>query len=273
MNSTKRNAGSEIIPQKRNATSRGTSSSTTGLRLQKNESAHAEGSAQEPIAELVQLLRDDLQTLSTIPMNDVESADSHRARTAREEWFNSIIERWQINAGKVLSEEQYNGLVEELHRRHYSSAMAKLAEEWILRGDSIKYGRITINTFFPTAEQLDTLGLHLDAVMARERAAGYADGRSAGRIEGIDILDADLRYIRLLHRTTRLRHYAMRTRTLRAREEQVDIHMEQLRRREQNVTLSVRYIQRKLNAILQYLCPADREAITHIINTWNGDHE
>lgn len=263
MNSTRRSAGSETIPARQSADDRGTSSSATGSKSQKTTSAR--------VGDLIQTLRHEVaEELTTTPA--VVSLDSTVASKNRREWLLSIIERWESNAGVDISDKQIKGLARELDKRQYSERCARVAEDWILRGDSIKYGRITIRDFYPTLQQLETIGAQFDGIIRAERAAGHRDGYQEGRLAGIAALDDNLAYLSVITRTRRIRDYSRRITALRAREREADAALQQAREHQRRAQRFLNRMTRSLSTIMTEFCTQDHDTLRQLINHWRN-HE
>ena len=58
------------------------------------------------------------------------------------------------------------------------------AEKWILRGNPVRYGSLTLADFFPTPAQLSEVGYDITPIISKAerlaKARGYAEGFKAG---------------------------------------------------------------------------------------------
>lgn len=262
MSSTKRNTGSVTTPRKRPENGPGTSSSETGSASPKTTS----------VAALVGSLMDGIHRERSTAQTAVVPSDSKKKIKARHEWLNDIISRWETASGVMITNDRIALLAKELDDRNYPQTIARLAEEWILRGDSIKYGRLTLAAFYPTVEQLESLNLNIDRDLARERAAGFADGYAAGRISAQDDMAQNIAYIELLSLTKRIRRYAHRMAALRQREREQDEKQRRLVEKQRQLANESAALQResarigrKLQEAVSGCCPTDRELITKAI--------
>lgn len=52
----------------------------------------------------------------------------------------------------------------------------ELAQEWILRGNPVRFGSLTLADFFPTEADLQSIGLHVGVLLKREYERGVRDG-------------------------------------------------------------------------------------------------
>jgi len=255
MSSTKPNSGSTTTPRKRPGSVAGTSSSETGSASPKTTS----------VAALVGSLMDGINRERSTAQTAVVRSDSRKRIKARHEWLNDIISRWETASGVMIPNERVALLAKELDDRNYPETIARVAEEWILRGDSVKYGRLSLTAFYPTGEQLESLGIGIDRTLARERAEGFADGFTTGRMAAMDDIARNIEYIKLLYLTTPIRRYARRMAALRRRE----IEQDERQRRLVNETTAMSRERARLARILQELtslcCPLDRELITKSI--------
>lgn len=197
----------------------------------------------------------------------VVRSDSKRKTRARHDWLERIVARWEVASGVAVPTDRLIMLAKELDDRNYQEAIARVAEEWILRGDSIKYGRLTLASFYPTEEQIASLGLNIDRILARARAEGYADGFAAGKLAANDSIAEDLRYIELLSRTKRIRRYAERVEVIRRRDRELDEKEHRLRAEASSLQRTRLIIQRRLAALLYSCCRTDRKQIEHAIES------
>jgi len=149
--------------------------------------------------------------------------DSTDRRKRRRQWLRDIVTKWETASGIRFPDERLAELAKILDEEEYTETRARVAEPWILRGDSIDYGRLTRNDFDPPPEKLAKLGLSLDNVLRAEYLRGYENGRNAGAVDAFKHVEADVRYIELLDRTHNIRGYAKRVASLRARERAMDI--------------------------------------------------
>jgi hypothetical protein len=255
MSSTKHNAGSETTPQKPQESVPGTNSSETGSASPKTTS----------VAELVGNLMGGINRERSTARTAVVPSDSKKKTRARHDWLERIVARWEAASGITIPTERLVQIARELDDRNYPETIARLAEEWILRGDSVKYGRLTLTSFFPTEEQLASLDLHIDRILARERAVGQAEGFATGRIAAQDEISQNVAYIELLSRTSRIRKYAQRMAALRRREHDQDLLQRQLYSDSSANRRERARVARILADLTAYCCPHDRELIEKAI--------
>jgi hypothetical protein len=99
-----------------------------------------------------------------------------------------IFARFEAASGKRIDEDGSKtrklALVNELNLRQYGQRQAEVAQEWILRGDPVRYGSLTLADFFPSEEQLAKIRYDINGLLARADAQGYRRGYSAGVIDG-----------------------------------------------------------------------------------------
>lgn len=107
---------------------------------------------------------------------------------ARGLFLMQIFARFEAASGKRIDEDGSKtrklALVNELNLRQYGQHQAEVAQEWILRGDPVRYGSLTLADFFPTEEQLAKIRYDINGLLARADAQGYRRGYSAGMIDG-----------------------------------------------------------------------------------------
>lgn len=92
--------------------------------------------------------------------------------------------RFEAAAGRPIDTEylptRKDALINELMLRHYGEREAKLAQEWILRGGPARFGSLTLADFYPTAEQLASVGVTVADEIAKAERRGYGIGYDAG---------------------------------------------------------------------------------------------
>lgn len=192
-------------------------------------------------------------------------SDSKKRIKARHEWLNDIVNRWETASGVSVPNERVVRLAKELDDRNYPETIARLAEEWILRGESIKYGRLHLAAFYPTLEQIESLGGSIDRILARERAEGMAQGFAEGKVAGFEQFSQDLRYLEVLSRTRRIRNYAQRVKVIRAMEIANDNEARRVRK-ERYAVLQIRNrIMNRLRELHRFCCPIDRDLINNAV--------
>ncbi len=99
-----------------------------------------------------------------------------------------IFARFEAASGKRIDADGSNtrklALINELNLRQYGERQAEVAQEWILRGDPVRYGSLTLADFFPSEEQLTKIRYDINGLLARADAQGYRRGYSAGMVDG-----------------------------------------------------------------------------------------
>jgi hypothetical protein len=121
-----------------------------------------------------------------------ESSESPEKTRNRSQFLFQLFARFEAASGKKIDSEgttRREALVNELHLCRYSEREAEIAEQWILKGDPVRYGSLTLADFFPwknlKPEQLASIGYDISPVIkSAERAAeqkGYDAGYSEAR--------------------------------------------------------------------------------------------
>lgn len=96
------------------------------------------------------------------------------------------VNKWEAFTGNTFGDERLAVIARELDAENYPEQMARIAERWILKGGPCKYGILRMSDFYPTPEQLETIGETIVRDLEREYRRGYADGKSAGWHMGYD---------------------------------------------------------------------------------------
>jgi hypothetical protein len=97
-----------------------------------------------------------------------------------------IVARFINNSGATVDEIRIRTIINELNLRVVSKDQMRQAETWILTGPPCQYGRLTLADFFPTRQQLESIGYvpetsAADAAQAARDAEQYRCGYEAGR--------------------------------------------------------------------------------------------
>lgn len=106
------------------------------------------------------------------------------ATAARHDFLKQLFARYIAASGKQIDDSdnptRMAALETELHLRRYGEREARIAQEWILRGNPARYGSLTLADFYPTSEQLASVGVSVaDEIAKAERLAegrGYDNG-------------------------------------------------------------------------------------------------
>ena len=110
----------------------------------------------------------------------------------------------------------------ELDREGYTSAQARAAETWILKGAPARFGNLTLPDFFPTPDQLASVQHDATADLRREYQRGYDAGRAAGIAEERKSWEENVGYLELQREASRASGIDMREKMLASREAELD---------------------------------------------------
>ena len=91
-----------------------------------------------------------------------------------------LFARFTAASGTEIPTNRRIALIEMLNAYGFSHSQFQAAEVWILRGAPCRFGKITFADFFPTREQLDSVGFDLAGIERRAHEAGYRMGYDAG---------------------------------------------------------------------------------------------
>lgn len=100
-----------------------------------------------------------------------------------------LFARFEAASGKRIDEEgkttRKDALINELMLRRYSEREAQIAQEWILLGKPVRFGSLTLADFYPSPEDLASVGYGIEAIVAsaerRAESKGYAMGYADAR--------------------------------------------------------------------------------------------
>ena len=112
-----------------------------------------------------------------------ETPEKYRNRV---QFIMQIFARFEAASGKRIDQDESTrkkSLINELSLRLYSEAEATAAQEWILRGDPVRYGSLTLADFYPSPQQLLLVSYDLGAELARAERAGVDKGYQMGYSE------------------------------------------------------------------------------------------
>lgn len=121
-------------------------------------------------------------------------------------------------SGAKLDAERIAAIAIELDREGYTSAQARMAETWILKGAPARFGNLTLPDFFPTSEQLASVGYDATAEHRREYERGFQSGKAAGITEERQAWEANVAYLELQREAAKAVDLDMRERLLASRE-------------------------------------------------------
>jgi hypothetical protein len=120
-------------------------------------------------------------------LQNSESETPERTK-ARGRFIMQIFARFEAASGKRIdadgSKTRKLALVNELNLRQYGQHQAEVAQEWILRGDPVRFGSLTLADFFPSEVQLAKIRYDINEMLARADARGYRRGYSVGVVDG-----------------------------------------------------------------------------------------
>lgn len=151
--------------------------------------------------------------------NDGVSRASHDDRVVhRRAWLVATLNKWEAACGVKFDNARFTFMLAELDRREYSRAQAKIAEEWILRGGPVRFGTLTLADFFPTSEQLASVGYDATAEHRREYERGFQSGKAAGITEERQAWEANMAYLELQREAAKAVDLDMREKLLASRE-------------------------------------------------------
>lgn len=91
-----------------------------------------------------------------------------------------LFARYTAASGTDIPTERRIAIIEMLNDKGFSYAEFQAAQVWILQGPPCRYGKITLADFYPTREQLESVGLNIASLLQAEYKRGYRDGHSAG---------------------------------------------------------------------------------------------
>jgi hypothetical protein len=126
--------------------------------------------------ELMRPMQTTMQSLQSVS----ESTEATKARSA---FIFQLFARFEAASGKKIDAEgttRREALVNELHPRGYTEREAKVAQEWILRGNPVRYGSLTLADFYPGASELAQVGVNLEQELRKAERRGEQIGLDKG---------------------------------------------------------------------------------------------
>jgi hypothetical protein len=145
----------------------------------------------------------------------------------------ATLNKWEAACGVKFDNARFTFMLAELDRREYSRAQAKIAEEWILRGGPVRFGTLTLADFFPTSEQLASIGYDATAEHRREYERGFQSGKAAGITEERQAWEANMAYLKLQREASKAVDLDAREKLLAAREEALAERIANVAKREE----------------------------------------
>ncbi len=247
MNCTKPNAGCETIPDAHDTSGTGIDTPTTGSR-KKRTRREIESCGKLAATVLTAVSIGNGATNAGVP-----SVWNDKTR-ARRDWLDQIVTEWEKANDTSLPVERLLYFAEKLDKCNYPETLAKLAEPWILLGPASIYKNLKYVHFFPTEEDLRTIGKSVFAQLKAEREAGYAEGKNDGFAEALDTFAEEVTFRELVSRTSHISRYALRTRALRAREIAMDESVEAMAKERRRMAQHQARTDRKIRTMLSQLC-------------------
>jgi hypothetical protein len=119
----------------------------------------------------------------------------------RHEYVSKLFSEFTAASGIIIDVERAKMLLQLLHEREFSGEQYTIARQWILQGNPCRYGTLVLADFFPTEEQIESLGLDIQARIDK----AYTRGENAGYKIGYDTAsreyEMDTERLRLLSET------------------------------------------------------------------------
>jgi hypothetical protein len=107
-----------------------------------------------------------------------------------------MFARFTAASGTEIPTDRRIALIEMLNAHGFTYSQFQAAEVWILKGAPCRFGKITYADFYPTHEQLESVGYDIAGIERRAREAGYRMGYDAGVAQTTEIWREEVRKMR-----------------------------------------------------------------------------